>query len=74
MRLSETNDIEKGRLAISSPLGRAILGAEEGDEVDLPIENSRSRKVLIETVTKVHVSTTTPVRVAEPQDNLAATA
>jgi transcription elongation GreA/GreB family factor len=36
-RLSEGgNDLEKGRLAIGSPLGRAILGAEEGDEVELP--------------------------------------
>ena len=36
----------------SSPLGKAILGAEEGDEVELPLENGRQRKVLIESVEK----------------------
>ena len=53
VRLSEgDNDLEKGRLAIGSPLGRAILGAEEGDEVELALENGRQRKVLIESVGK----------------------
>ena len=52
-RLSEGgNDLEKGRLAIGSPLGLAIRGAEEGDEVELPLENGRQRKVLIESVEK----------------------
>jgi very-short-patch-repair endonuclease len=56
-RLSEgTNDLEKGRLSVSSPLGQAILGAEEGDEVELPLENGRQRKVLIESVEKHPVS------------------
>ena len=53
VRLSEGgNDLEKGRLSASSPLGKAILGAEEGDEVELPLENGRQRKVLIESVEK----------------------
>jgi very-short-patch-repair endonuclease len=53
VRLSESsNDLEKGRLSTSSPLGKAILGAEEGDEVELPLENGRRRKVLIESVEK----------------------
>ena len=53
VRLSESgNDLEKGRLSASSPLGRAILGAEEGDEVEFPLENGRQRKVLIESVEK----------------------
>ena len=53
VRLSEGgNDVEKGRLAMGSPLGRAILGAEEGDELELPLENGRQRKVLIESVEK----------------------
>ena len=48
-RLSETgHDLEKGRLAIQSPLGKAVLGAEEGDEVDVVLENGRQCKVLIE--------------------------
>jgi transcription elongation GreA/GreB family factor len=53
VRLSEGgNDLKKGRLAIGSPLGKAILGAEEGDEVELALENGRQRKVLIESVEK----------------------
>ena len=53
VRVSEGgNDLEKGRLSASSPLGKAILGAEEGDEVELPLENGRQRKVLIEGVEK----------------------
>ena len=52
-RLCEgANDLEKGRLSVSSPLGRAILGAEDGDEVELSLENGRQRKVLIESVEK----------------------
>jgi very-short-patch-repair endonuclease len=46
------NDLEKGRLSIASPLGQAILGAEEGDEIELALENGRQRKVLIESVEK----------------------
>ena len=53
VRLTEgINDLDKGRLSITSPLGKAILGAEEGDEVELPLENGRQRKVLIESVEK----------------------
>jgi transcription elongation GreA/GreB family factor len=37
---------------VSSPLGKSILGAEEGDEVELPLESGRQRKVLIESVEK----------------------
>lgn len=44
------NDLEKGRLSAQSPLGQAILGAEEGDEIDLTLENGEQRKVLIESV------------------------
>lgn len=46
------DDLEKGRLSVSSPIGSAILGAEEGDEVELSFENERQRKVLIESVEK----------------------
>ncbi len=61
VRLSErTNDLEKGQLSVSSPLGRAILGAEEGDEVELPLENGRQRKVLIESVEKGSESASAP--------------
>ena len=54
------NDLEKGRLSITSPLGRALMGAEEGDEVELPLENGRQRKVLIESLDKGASRTTTP--------------
>lgn len=30
---TEEADLEKGRISVSSPLGRALLGKEEGDEV-----------------------------------------
>jgi very-short-patch-repair endonuclease len=51
VRLTEgTNYLEKGRLSVTSPLGRAILGAEEGDEVELTLENGKSRTVLIESI------------------------
>jgi very-short-patch-repair endonuclease len=53
VRLSESsNDLDKGRLSATSPLGKAILGAEEGDEIELPLESGRQRRVLIESVEK----------------------
>jgi transcription elongation GreA/GreB family factor len=51
VRLTEgANYPEKGRLSITSPLGHAILGAEEGDEVELTLENGRGRRVLVESI------------------------
>ena len=50
--VEDRNDLEKGHLLVSSPLGLAILGAEEGDEIELPLENGTQRKLLIETVEK----------------------
>jgi hypothetical protein len=61
VRLSEGgNDLEKGRLSATSPLGRAITGAEEGDEVEVPLEDGRQRKVLIESVQKGAPPTSVP--------------
>jgi very-short-patch-repair endonuclease len=52
IRLSEAgNDLEKGRLSVGSPLGKAIYFAEEGDEVEF-MENELQRKVLIESIEK----------------------
>ncbi len=31
----EESDIEKGRISVSSPLGKAIIGKKEGDEVTI---------------------------------------
>jgi very-short-patch-repair endonuclease/transcription elongation GreA/GreB family factor len=46
------NDVDKGRLSVTSPLGQAILGADEGDEVELVLDDGRLRRVLIEVVEK----------------------
>src|SRR6267378_440882 len=52
-RITEgANDLEKGRLSMQSPLGRAVIGAEEGDEVEVSLDNGTQRKVLIESVDK----------------------
>ena len=57
VRLTEgANNLEKGQLAIASPLGQAVLGAEEGDEVDIQFDDGRRRKALIETVEKLSSS------------------
>ncbi len=57
VRLTEgANDLEKGQLSIASPLGQAVLGAEEGDEVDIQLDDGRRRKALIETVEKLSSS------------------
>jgi very-short-patch-repair endonuclease len=50
--LEGATDLDKGHLGIASPLGLAILGAEEGDEIELPLKNGEQRKVLIESVAK----------------------
>jgi very-short-patch-repair endonuclease len=55
VRLTEGgNDLEKGRLSVVTLLGQSILGAEEGDEIELLLENGRQRKALIESVEKSH--------------------
>jgi transcription elongation GreA/GreB family factor len=75
VRVSEGgNDLEKGRLSASSPLGRAILGAEEGDEVELPLEDGRQRKVLIEGVEKAAPLTSVSADKANGLRNTAAVA
>jgi very-short-patch-repair endonuclease len=45
-------DLDKGQLSATSPLGQAVLGAEEGDEVEFQLEDGRRRKALIESVEK----------------------
>jgi very-short-patch-repair endonuclease len=75
VRLSEGgNDLKKGRLAIGSPLGKAILGAEEGDEVELALENGRQRKVLIESVEKNPAFVAAPPGAANTVKGVAAVA
>ena len=47
------NDLDKGCLSVTSPLGQAVLGAEEGDEVEFRLDDGRERRVLIDSVEKV---------------------
>jgi very-short-patch-repair endonuclease len=73
-RLSEgANDLENGRLSVGSPLGRAILGADEGDEVELLFENGQ-RKVLIESLEKSSPRAGTHPTIADSDDAAAAVA
>lgn len=48
----EANDFEKGQLSSSSKLGKAIAGAEEGDEIEFQTDEGTQRKALIEVVEK----------------------
>ncbi|MGJ4933146.1 AAA domain-containing protein [Bradyrhizobium sp. HKCCYLRH3083] len=48
---NDSTDIEKGRLSVTSPLGQAICGAEEGTEVEFG-DSGRTRTILIESVQK----------------------
>jgi hypothetical protein len=73
VRLFESGtDPEKGRVAIGSPLGKAIFGAEEGDEVELHLENGQQRKLLIESVEKSQL--TEPLGLSHPVLRTAAVA
>ena len=47
-----SNDLDNGHLSVSTPLGRAVLGAEEGDEIVFRLDDGRERKALIESVEK----------------------
>jgi len=44
----DESDIEKGRISIASPLGRAIIGKKEGDEVLLSAPGGKRCYELIE--------------------------
>ena len=53
LRLTEaTYDPEKGLLASNSDLGKALLGAEEGDEIEFAQSDGRRRKALIGSITQ----------------------
>jgi very-short-patch-repair endonuclease len=47
---SGSNDLAQGLLSVSSPIGRAVLGAGEGDEVEVELENGQRRVVLVDSV------------------------
>ena len=44
----DESDIEKGRISISSPLGKAILGKRPGDELTLQVPGGRRFYELVE--------------------------
>jgi transcription elongation factor GreA len=44
----DESDIERGRISISSPLGRAILGKKPGDELILVVPGGRRAYELVE--------------------------
>jgi transcription elongation factor GreA len=44
----DESDIENGRISISSPLGRAILGKKPGDELTLQVPGGRRIYELVE--------------------------
>ena len=53
LRLTDAaHDLEKGLLSSTSPLGEAVQGVEEGDEIEFDQEDGRRRKALIESVDK----------------------
>jgi len=53
LRLTEnTHDLEKGLLSSTTPFGKAVWGAEEGDEIEFEQDDGRRRKALIESVEK----------------------
>jgi transcription elongation factor GreA len=44
----DESDIEKGRISVSSPLGRAIIGRKPGDELTLEVPGGKRSYELIE--------------------------
>ena len=44
----DESDIDKGRISVSSPLGRAILGKKSGDELALEVPGGKRTYELVE--------------------------
>jgi transcription elongation factor GreA len=49
--MPEDADFEKGRISTSSPIGRAFLGKEEGDEVLVVTPNGKRTFEIVKLVT-----------------------
>lgn len=45
---SDESDIEKGRISVSSPLGKAIIGKKPGDELTLEVPGGKRLYELVE--------------------------
>src|SRR5689334_22559042 len=52
--MPEDADAEKGLISTSSPIGRAILNKEEGDEVSVSTPNGATRKFEILKLVTIH--------------------
>ena len=51
IRLTEDGgDEARGTVSLATPLGKALAGAEEGDEIDVPETDGPPAKALIEAV------------------------
>jgi len=46
--IPEMVDLDKGRISVASPIGRSIVGLEEGDEVTVTIPNGKRNFELLE--------------------------
>lgn len=44
----DESDVERGRLSVTSPIGRALLGKKPGDEVTVDVPGGRRRYELVE--------------------------
>jgi transcription elongation GreA/GreB family factor/very-short-patch-repair endonuclease len=52
VKLTESeDDHDRGLLSMASPLGRAVSGAQEGDEIDLTLADGIERTIFVETIT-----------------------
>ena len=49
----DSTDLEKGKVSVTSPLGQAVLGAEEGEEIEFLLDDGACRRALIELVERV---------------------
>jgi transcription elongation factor GreA len=45
---SDESDIEKGRISVSSPLGRALVGKKPGDELSFQVPGGKRMYELVE--------------------------
>ncbi|MPY88040.1 MAG: transcription elongation factor GreA [Luteitalea sp.] len=49
--MPEDADVERGLISTASPIGRALVGKEEGDEVNVPTPNGQRSFELVKLVT-----------------------
>jgi transcription elongation factor GreA len=49
--MPEDADVEKGLISTSSPIGRALIGKEEGDEVQVVTPNGKRSFEIVKLVT-----------------------